>query len=68
MENTSVPVIAIDGPSASGKGTVAQIVAVLPPGRIDEDHFDEAATRALEFGVESGRGLSGSGQAATLRK
>lgn len=27
MHNTSIPVIAIDGPSASGKGTVAQLVA-----------------------------------------
>ena len=27
MNNSSIPVIAIDGPSASGKGTVAQLVA-----------------------------------------
>ena len=27
LPNTDIPVIAIDGPSASGKGTVAQLVA-----------------------------------------
>jgi cytidylate kinase len=27
MNNSNIPVIAIDGPSASGKGTVAQLVA-----------------------------------------
>ncbi|HSG93631.1 MAG TPA: (d)CMP kinase, partial [Methylotenera sp.] len=36
MNNRNIPVIAIDGPSASGKGTVAQLVAeVLGFGYLD---------------------------------
>ena len=58
---TPVPVIAIDGPSASGKGTVAALVAealgyrYLDSGSI----YRIVALAAMRAGVPPGRGTGG---------
>ena len=43
MHTHNIPVIAIDGPSASGKGTVAQLVA----NKLDFHYLDSGALYRL---------------------
>jgi cytidylate kinase len=68
MNDSAVPVIAIDGPSASGKGTVAQAVALalgfhyLDSGAL----YRLVALDALEKGVDLGDGAALTRLAAAL--
>jgi cytidylate kinase len=65
---SAVPVIAIDGPSASGKGTVAQLVA----GKLGFHHLDSGALyrlvalAAAHEGIEAGDEAAAAALAAKL--
>ncbi len=64
-----VPVIAIDGPTASGKGTVAQrVAAALGWNYLDSGAlYRLVALKALESGVEDGDASALAGLARRLR-